>query len=193
MVKTLAVALSLVTLGTFLGAQGRGRGGIQVMTLKSLAWPDGGAIPDKYAQPGGDVSPPLEWSNAPATAVSFVLIAHDLDAAAGTGLDDALHWMVWNIPATATSLPEGVPQGATRPDGSRQISMTGPNYRGPGAPASGPPHHYLFEVYALDTLLEVPAVGDAPAKTRAAVLAAMAGRVRGKGVYTGTYRRAAIQ
>src|SRR5258708_3972007 len=132
------------------GGGGRGRGGIQIMTLTSV-WPDGGQIPVKHAQPGGDVSPPLEWSNAPATATSFVLIVHDLDSVGGTGLEDALHWMVWNIPGSAKGLAEGVPQGATLPDGTRQISVTGPNYRGPAAPASGPAHHYVFEIYALDT------------------------------------------
>ncbi len=169
--------------------RGRGRGGIQIMTLTSAAWPDGGTIPLKHAQPGRDVSPPLAWSGGPETAASYVLIVHDLDAPVGTGLDDTLHWLVWNIPGTTKSLPEGVPQGATRPDGSRQISMTGPNYRGPAAPASGPAHHYVFELYALDAAIDVPAVGASPAQTRAAVLAAMSGHVRGKGVYTGTFKR----
>lgn len=169
--------------------RGRGRGGIQIMTLRSAAWPDGGQIPAKHAQPGRDISPPLAWSGGPDPAASYVLIVHDLDAPVGTGLDDALHWLVWNIPGSTKALPEGVPQGATLPDGSRQISMTGPNYRGPGAPASGPPHHYVFEVYALDAMIDVPAVGAPPAQTRAAVAAAMAGHVRGKGVYIGTFRR----
>jgi Raf kinase inhibitor-like YbhB/YbcL family protein len=173
------------------GAQrggGRGRG-VQVMTLTTTAWPDGGQIPAKHAQSGGDVSPPLAWSNVPETAASFVLTVHDLDAATGPGTDDALHWLVWNIPGESRALNEGLPQGAELPGGLRQISVTGPNYRGPGAPASGPPHHYVFELFALDALLDVPAVGAAPAQTRAAVIAAMAGRVRGKAVYTGMYKR----
>jgi Raf kinase inhibitor-like YbhB/YbcL family protein len=169
--------------------RGRGRGGIQTMTLTSSAWTDGGSIPAKHAQPGGDVSPPLAWSNAPDTASSFVLIVHDLDAVSGPAADDALHWMVWNIPGAARALPEGVPQGATLSDGSRQISATGPNHRGPAAPASGPPHHYVFELYALDAMLDVPAVGTSPAQTRALVVAAMAGHIRGKGVFTGLYKR----
>ena len=172
------------------GAQRGGRGrGVQIMTLTTPAWTDGGQIPAKYAQQGGEVSPPLSWSNVPETAASFVLVFHDLDAAAGPGTDDALHWLVWNIPGSARSLPEGVPQGANLPDGSRQISVTGPNYRGPGAPASGPPHHYVFELFALDAMLDVPAVGATPAQTRAAVIAAMAGKVRGKAVYIGLYKR----
>ena len=79
-----------------------------------------------------------------------MLIAHDVDAAVGQGTDDMLHWMVWNIPGAARSLAEGMPQGNQLPDGSRQISASGPYYRGPGAPASGPAHHYVFEIYALD-------------------------------------------
>jgi Raf kinase inhibitor-like YbhB/YbcL family protein len=167
---------------------GRGRG-VQVMTLTTPAWPDGGQIPAKHAQPGGEVSPPLAWSNVPETAASFVLIVHDLDAVTAPGTDTTLHWLVWNIPGPARALPEGVPQGAVLPDGSRQISVTGPDYRGPGAPASGPPHHYVFELYAVDAPIDVPAVGATPAQTRAAVMAAMAGKVRGKAVYTGMYKR----
>ena len=158
------------------------------MTLTTPAWPDGGAIPAKHAQAGGEVSPPLAWSNVPDTAASFVLVVHDLDAMSSAN-EDTLHWLVWNIPGSARALPEGVPQGAVLPDGSRQISATGPNYRGAGAPASGPPHHYVFELFALDAMLDVPALGATPAQTRAAVMAAMAGKIRGKAAYTGLYKR----
>jgi len=172
---------------------GRGRGGVQVMTLVSVAWPDGGQIPAKYTQAGEEISPALNWRNVPDGAASFVLIVHDLEAATGSGTangtDDILHWMLWNIPAAATSVPEGVARGSQLPDGTRQISATGPNYRGPGAPASGPAHHYVFELYALDTMLDVPAVGVSPPQTRAAVLAAMAGHVRGKAAYVGLFKR----
>jgi len=171
------------------GGGGRGRAAVRVMTLTSPAFTDGGRIPDKYAQPGHEVSPALAWSGAPDSTASYVLIAHDLDAAIGNGIDDVLQWMVWNIPATATSLAEGVPQGPDLPDGSRQISVTGPYYRAPGAPATGPAHHYAFELYALDAMIDVPAVGAAPPATRAAVLAAMAGHIRGKAVLVGLYRR----
>src|SRR3954452_6053783 len=132
------------------GGRGAGRRAVEVMTLTTQAWTDGGHIPPKHAQPGHDVSPALSWSNIPEGTASFVLLAHDLDAATGNGLDDVLHWLVWNIPANATSLPEGVPHGPQRPDGSRQISVSGPYYRGPAAPATGPVHHYVFEVFAID-------------------------------------------
>jgi Raf kinase inhibitor-like YbhB/YbcL family protein len=159
------------------------------MTFSTSAWPDGGMMPAKHSQAGGEVSPPFSWGNVPDGTVSFVLIAHDVDAATGNGLDGTLHWLLWNIPAAATGLPENVPKTAQLSDGTRQISATAPGYRGPGAPASGPPHHYVFELYALDVVLDVPAVGQAPPLTRAAVLAAMAGHVRGKAAYVGLYKR----
>ncbi len=170
--------------------RGGGRGGVQVMRLETPAWPDGGPIPAKYTQAGDQVSPPFTWSNVPDGVASFVLIAHDLDAATGNGTDDILHWMLWNIPAAATGIGEAVPQGAQLPDGTRQISASGPYYRGPGATARGPAHHYVFELFALDAPIEVPAVGASPAQTRAAVAAAMAGHVRGKAAYVGLFKRA---
>jgi Raf kinase inhibitor-like YbhB/YbcL family protein len=168
---------------------GRGRGSVQVMMLASSAWPDGGAIPDRYTQAGEDISPPLSWSNVPTGTVCFTLIVHDPDAAVGSGTDDTLHWMLWNIPATVTALGERISSTAQLPDGTRQMSATGPNYRGPGAAAAGPAHHYVFELYALDALLDVPAVGASPAQTRAAVLSGMAGHVRGKAAFVGRFKR----
>ncbi|MDQ8165491.1 MAG: YbhB/YbcL family Raf kinase inhibitor-like protein [Gemmatimonadota bacterium] len=199
-------------------AQGRGgRGGIRVMQLTSSAFTDGGAIPDKHAQPGHDASPPLSWSGAPDSTVSFVLIMRDIDAVSGDGTADVLHWMVWGIPGTMLSLPEGLPQGSipvsapvqvaggppgTAPAGGgggrgaaapqlRQLSVSGPYYRGPAAPANGPPHHYLFELYALDANINIQAGIASTAVTRQAVWDAMKGRIRGKAVLMGTYRRAA--
>ena len=120
-----------------------------------------------------------------------VLLVHDADAAIGDGTDDLLHWMVWNIPGTATSLPEGVPQGAQATNGMRQISGSGPYYRGPAAPATGPAHHYVFELYALDAMVNVAPTGMSPPLTRREVMAAMASHIRGKGVLVGLYKRPA--
>jgi len=173
------------------GGRGGGRGAIAVMTLTSTAWSDGGQIPVKYTQAGDQMSPPLAWSNVPENIASFVLIVHDVDSAIGTGADDILHWMLWNIPGATRSLAEGVQQGPQLADGTRQISASGPYYRGPGALAAGPPHHYVFELFALDAPLDVPPVGASPPQTRAAVVAAMAGHVRGKAVYSGLFKRPA--
>ena len=168
---------------------GRGRAAMVVMSLTSPAFADGARVPDKNAQAGHDVSPALSWTGAPDSTASFVLVVHDLDTPIGNGTDDMLHWMVWNIPGTAHAIPEGVPQGGQLADGSRQISGTGPYYRGPAAAAAGPVHHYAFELYALDIMLDIPAVGAAPPATRAAVMAAIAGHVRGKAAMVGLYRR----
>ncbi|MBM4193148.1 MAG: YbhB/YbcL family Raf kinase inhibitor-like protein [Gemmatimonadetes bacterium] len=173
------------------GGGGRGRGGIRIMTLTSPAFADGGSIPAKHAQPGRDVSPPLAWSGAPDSTASYVLVVHDASAPTGDGRDDTLHWLVWNIPGTATSLPEGVPQGPQLENGLRQISVSGPYYRGPAAPPTGPPHYYMFELYALDGPVNVAAVGLSAAATREAVMTAMAGRIRGKAVLVGRYQRPA--
>jgi Raf kinase inhibitor-like YbhB/YbcL family protein len=171
------------------GPGGQGRRGMTVMSLTSTAWSDGGMIPTKYSQAGPETSPAFSWSEVPEGTVSFVLMMRDLDAASGPGTDEILHWMLWNIPAASRTLPEGLPQATQLPDGTRQISATGPYYRGPGAAAAGPAHHYVFELYALDTMLDVPPVGQSPALTRAAVLTAMSGHVRGKAVYVGLFKR----
>src|SRR5215467_1779492 len=97
--KTLCLALAL---SAVLAPQQRGGGrfGAQALMITTGAWADGGVIPDKYAQPGHDVSPPLAWSwatpNPPDNVASFVLIVHDLDTPVGNGTDDLLHWLVWN-------------------------------------------------------------------------------------------------
>ena len=171
------------------GPGGQGRRGITVMSLTSTAWNDGGVIPVKYSQAGTEASPAFAWSEVPEGTMSFVLMMRDLDAATGPGTEEILHWMLWNIPAASRALPEGLPQATQLPDGTRQISATGPYYRGPAAAAAGPAHHYVFELYALDTTIEVPAVGQSPALTRAAVLAAMTGHVRAKGACVGLFKR----
>src|SRR6185437_1563217 len=124
------------------------------MTLTVHGFPDGGKIPVEFSQfapgvaPGQGTSPAITWSNAPAGTQSFFLNMHDMDVARKKTTDDQAHWVVWNIPATATGLPEGEPKGSQLPDGAYQISATGLMYRGPGAAANGPFHHYVFELYA---------------------------------------------
>jgi len=158
------------------------------LTLTTTAFPDGDDIPAKYTQAGEQVSPALTWANVPPGTQSFVLHMRDPDVARNKTTEDQVHWLVWNIPGTATGLPEGVPKGEKLPDGSQQISASGPMYRGPGAPATGPKHHYTFELYALDTTLDVVPGADAW-ETRNAVWKAMQGHILGKAVYVGLFRR----
>jgi Raf kinase inhibitor-like YbhB/YbcL family protein len=171
------------------GAPGARRGGGPGMggpalALTTSAFADGTTIPAKYAGQGA-VSPALEWTNAPKDTAAFVLILHDPDVALRKGLEDVLHWILINIPGTATGLAEGVSAGASLPDGTMQLKniMGANSYVGPGAPP-GPNHHYTFELYALDKKLEVS--GDA---TRADVLKAMDGHILGKAAYVGLFHR----
>ena len=164
------------------------------MVLTSTAWPDGAQIPPRHTQAGDQVSPEFKWTNVPAGTRSFVFNMLDPDVAIQHGTETQPHWIVWNIPATATGLPEGVKPGADLPDGSHQISASGPQFRGPGAAASGPLHHYTFEVYALDIPLDVTASTATPPvtaalETRASVMKAMQGHVLGKAVYVGLFHR----
>jgi Raf kinase inhibitor-like YbhB/YbcL family protein len=165
------------------------------MMLMISGWADGAQIPAKFTQAGEQVSPELKWMNVPAGAQSFVVNMLDPDVSIQKGTETQPHWIVWNIPGAATGLPEGMKSGAELPDGMRQISASGPGYRGPGAAANGPLHHYTFEVYALDVpRLDVTASAATPPinaalETRAAVMRAIQGHVLGKAVYVGLFKR----
>jgi Raf kinase inhibitor-like YbhB/YbcL family protein len=178
------------------GRGGRGGGAIQTMTLVTTAWPDGGMIPLRYTQAGAEISPAIQWSAAPAGTASFVLIFHDADTVVNNSTDDILQWMLWNIPATATGVAQGRPDGFELEDGTRQMSVSGSRYRGPGASATGPVHHYVMELYALDTMLDIKVnpQGSQDANPnvqaiRTSIMQAMAGHIRGKAAYLGVFRR----
>jgi Raf kinase inhibitor-like YbhB/YbcL family protein len=196
---TRAMLFAVLVTATMTSVIAQERGGAAqpaapAMTLTVSGFPDGGQIPVRFTQaapgaaPGEGTSPAMTWANVPAGTQSFVLNFRDLDVARNKTTEDQAHWVVWNIPATATGLPEGVPRGARLADGSYQVSVTGPVYRGPGAPASGPQHHYMFELYALDTKIDVQPAADA-FETRANVMKAMQGHVLGKAVYGGLFKR----
>jgi len=165
------------------------------MTLTTNAFADGTIIPVKFSQaapgaaPGEGTSPALSWGNVPAGTKSLLLHMHDLDFVRNRTTDDQVHWLVWNIPASSSGFPEGLPRGTRLPDGSYQISVTGPVYRGPGAAASGPLHHYMFEILALDITLDFPAVNNDPFDTRAKVMQTIQGHILGKAVMGGLFKR----
>ena len=164
------------------------------MTLTVSGFPDGGDVPVKFSQAapgvatGEGLSPAISWANVPAGTRSFFLNMHDEDVARNKTTDDQAHWVVWNIPADATGLPEGVPKGAKLANGAYQFSATGQMYRGPGAGAAGPKHHYMFELYALDIVLDVPPAADA-FESRANVMKAIQGHILSKAVYGGLFKR----
>src|SRR5438128_11364918 len=178
------------------GGQGRGAGGrggpaTPPLIMTTTAWEDGGVIPDKYTMAAGAsaVSPELKWSQVPAGTQSFALLMHDPEPVLNKGSKmDITHWLIWNIPGTSTGLAEGVAQGEL-PDGSRQVSLRANAYMGPGA-GPGPYHHYTFELYALDTKLEVPqGTPQEAAASRTAVVNAMHGHVLGKAVLVARFHR----
>jgi Raf kinase inhibitor-like YbhB/YbcL family protein len=167
-------------------AGGGGRGGFNLppLLMTSDAFPDGGIVPQKYAGRGG-VQPGFKFSGAPEGTVSYAIIFHDLDVSLKGSTNDVLHWIVWNIPASAGGIPEGsVPPGSVVGRG-----ITGQNaYFGPGAPAGPRYHHYVFELYALNTNLDLPATAG-----RDELLKAMEGKIVAKSAYVGRYRTEATQ
>src|SRR5688500_13234565 len=104
-----AAMLALAALGTTALAQapaggpprGGGGGGLVQMLVESKAFDDGGIVPPKFSMAGGNTQPDFKLSNVPATAQSIAIIMHDLDVSFGANAEDVLHWVVWNIPATA--------------------------------------------------------------------------------------------
>ena len=186
--QTLAIGVTLLTIGICSAqAPAKKAPAGPGLTLTTTAFPDGGEVPARFTQNDPNaVSPKLEWTHVPAGTVTFALIFHDPDVAIQRKTDDVLHWMTFNIPGSATGLPEGMPATAQMPDGSIQAkNLRGAvGYMGPGAPPAGPMHHYTFELFALDTKLDLGA--DA---TRADVLKAMDGHILGKGVLVGRFHR----
>ena len=168
------------------GRAGGGRGGFNLppLLMTTDAFPDGGIVPQKYAGRGG-VQPGFKFSGAPEGTVSYAIIFHDIDVSLKGSTGDVLHWIVWNIPAAAGGIPEGsVPAGAVVGRG-----ITGQNaYFGPGAPAGPRYHHYVFELYALNANLDLPATAG-----REELLKAMEGKIVAKAAYVGRFRTEAAQ
>lgn len=128
----------------------------QTMTLTSADIKEGATIANEqvfkgFGCTGGNVSPSLSWSGAPAAAKSFAVSIYDPDAPTGSGW---WHWVVFNIPAGTTSLPKGagdvkkklMPKGAIQ---SRN-DFGDDGYGGPCPPAGDKPHHYQIAVFAVD-------------------------------------------
>ena len=136
---------------------------------------------EKHTCQGSDFSPPLAWTNTPPNTKSFALIVDDPDAPAGTWV----HWVIYDLPATATGLAENTPKSAQLPGGVKQGLNGWPHlgYNGP-CPPPGKPHRYFFKLYALDTLLNLK-----PGLTKKDLLKAMEGHVLAEGQLMGTYQR----
>jgi hypothetical protein len=126
---SVAAVMTAVTVGVDLSAQqapapqgggaragggGRGGGGFNLppLLMTTDAFPDGGIVPQKFTGRGG-VQPGFKFANAPEGTMSYAIIFHDIDVSLKGSTGDVLHWIVWNIPASAGGIPEGsVPTGA---------------------------------------------------------------------------------
>jgi len=131
------------------------------LVLTSTSFQDGGVIPDKYSMASSSpVSPALSWTGAPANTGAFAIIMHDLDTMPRAAGPDNLHWLIFNIPAGTTSLPEGVANTAQLPDGSTQLVNGGNKIGYLPLGARGVYHHYVIELYALDGKIPVTPQGS---------------------------------
>ena len=154
------------------------------LSITSSAFSDGGAMPSKYTGDGDNLSPPLEWRDAPNGTRAFALIADDPDAP-----DPAkpkrtfVHWVVANIPATTTSLGEAS-SGKSMPAGAVEgkNDADGIGYTGPYPPIGR--HRYFFKLYALDQPVRLT-----EGHTKADLLRAIEGHVLATAQLVGTYQR----
>jgi hypothetical protein len=155
--------------------------------VESPTMSTGQMMPRDYSPDGRNVSPPLAWRGLPEGTRQLAVICQDHGAG---NPPPWVHWIIYNIPATTTGLPEGIPfdsgdpmpaglQGATQGGNGWGLSM----YRGP-APPGGTVHHYDFAVLALDVELDLP-----PGLTRSELLEAIDGHVIGQGNMVPIYRR----
>ena len=152
--------------------------GAKTLAVSSPQIPSGGAIPELYSAYGKGLSPPLAWGKGPYGTRSFALIVEDPDAPLPTPF---VHWMVWNIPVATTSVAEGaVPAGARQ---GKLMFVGTVGYMGPRPPDPAP-HHYHFQVFALDKDLDLPAGAE-----RAALAEAMKGHVLASGELVAAYQK----
>ena len=157
------------------------------LTVSSTAFAQGGTIPDRYSSYDQNASPPLRWTAGPRGTQSYAILAEDPDAS--TTPLPVIHWVVWNVPGDMSELREGL-ESLDRledPMGLRQGLNTAAGsvgYKGPRPPDGDPPHHYHFEIFALDQMLNLRAGAN-----REDLVKAMRGHVLAKGELIGLYKR----
>ncbi len=179
----IGLALLAVLAGAAPIATGGAKEAAMTLTLTSSAFSHQGQIPRKYTCDGEDVSPPLAWTGVPTGAKSLALIVDDPDAPDPKAPKMTwVHWVLYNIPPTATGLPEAV--GAKLPPGTLEglndWKRTG--YGGPCPPIGR--HRYFHKLYALDTVLP-----DLKKPTKVELEKAMQGHVLAVAELVGTYQR----
>jgi Raf kinase inhibitor-like YbhB/YbcL family protein len=157
----------------------------EAITVTSPAFADGGAIPERFTEDGRKLSPSLAWRGAPRATRTTVLIVEDADSPTPHPL---VHAIAWHLDGRDRSLAEGGIEKQRISGGDcrvRQELIPALGYLPPDPPPGHGPHRYVFQIYALDTELELDARPG-----RSALLEAMAGHVVAKGCMIGTYERA---
>jgi len=178
------------------GGQGAGRAAeapVPRLRLSSSGFTDGGAYPLEFtcyanggnAQNPSTINPPFSWTNVPRGTQSFVLTLNGTDNHPNKGIDMEMFWVVYNIPATASSISQGLkpgdlPDGSHQAKGQRDIQ----GYRAPCAPAGVGRLHYMFNLFALDTMLNLP--GGA---TETEIRKAMDGHILGSSINVAAFER----
>jgi Raf kinase inhibitor-like YbhB/YbcL family protein len=152
------------------------------MRLWSAAFDEGGTLPPRFTCDGDGVSPPLAWEDVPDGTLGFALLCEDPDAPSGL----FTHWVLYNLPAGARELAEGVPKDAVLSIGARQgtNSFGAIGYGGACPPRGDREHRYIFKLYALDTSL-----GLEPGARREQLLDAVRDHVLAEAQVTGKYKR----
>ncbi|TMJ11296.1 MAG: YbhB/YbcL family Raf kinase inhibitor-like protein [Alphaproteobacteria bacterium] len=145
------------------------------LTVSSPDFPEGGAIPLRFSAYGAGTSPALTWTGLPAGTKALALMVEDPDASSAKPF---VHWLAWNIDPASGALPEGkVPDNISQGRNSRgTIGWFGPR------PPSTKPHHYHFQLFALDAPVPL-----GPSADREQLLAAMKGHVLAKGETVGLF------
>ncbi len=154
------------------------------LDLHSPGFAEDEPIPLTFSAYGDNRSPRLDWNRGPAGTRSYALLLEDPDAPSEKPF---VHWVIYNLPATTTSLPAGLPENGllSKPEGAVQgsNSIGGLGYFGPRPPA-GPAHHYHFQLFALDTVLPLH-----PGADRAALVASLKGHVLAESDLVGTFEK----
>jgi Raf kinase inhibitor-like YbhB/YbcL family protein len=151
------------------------------LELSSSAFEQNGTVPRKYTCDGKDVSPPLAWTGPPSGTQSFALITDDPDAPGGTWV----HWVIYDLPASARSLADAVPSVPRLDDGAVQGTndFKKLGYGGP-CPPKGGAHRYFFKLYALDRKVTLQ-----PGASKAQLVQAMKGHILAEAQLVGLYKR----
>jgi Raf kinase inhibitor-like YbhB/YbcL family protein len=147
--------------------------------LQSSAFADGARLPTDFTCDGAGQSPPLSWADPPPGTAAYALVVQDVDARAGGAGQPLTHWLLYNMPASVTQLPAGVPTRPLLTNGSQQglNSQQTIGYASPCPNRGDPAHHYTFQLLAQDGYVTLE-TGAGPQDVQAALSGHTVGQVQ---------------